>query len=240
VINDMTSCELAVVMPIYNEEANIASVVAEWIEELRRLDISFELLAVNDGSRDGTGQALQALAERYPGCVRPISKQNGGHGLACRSGYVLAVARGAPWTFQIDSDGQCDPRFFAAFWKARSEADAIFGVRTTRDDGLSRVWISALCRGVASALCGIDLKDANVPYRLIRTSALKEALTRVPEDFDMQNLALTVALRRSPTVTWKHVPIHFRDRQGGRNSIHFRRIVEMGWELIRNLHRIAR
>jgi dolichol-phosphate mannosyltransferase len=235
----MTSCELAVVMPIYNEEANIAAVVTEWIEELRRLDISFELLAVNDGSSDATGQALQALAERHPGRLTPISKQNGGHGLACRTGYVLALARGAAWTLQIDSDGQCDPRFFAAFWKARQRADAIFGVRTTRDDGLSRVWISAICRGVASGLCGIDLKDANVPYRLIRTSALKEALARVPDDFDMQNLALTVALRRIPAVTWNYVPIHFRDRQGGRNSIHFRRIVGMGWELIRNLHRIG-
>jgi dolichol-phosphate mannosyltransferase len=235
----MTSCELAVVMPIYNEEANIAAVVAEWIEELRRLDIAFELLAINDGSRDGTGDALQDLAERYPDCVTLISKQNGGHGLACRTGYMLAVARAAPWTLQIDSDGQCDPRFFGAFWKARREADAIFGVRTTRDDGLSRVWISAICRGVASGLCGIDLKDANVPYRLIRTSALKKALARVPEDFDMQNLALTVALRRNPAVTWKYMPIHFRARQGGRNSIQFRSIVRMGWELIRNLHRIG-
>ncbi len=47
---------------------------------------------------------------------------------------------------QVDSDGQCDPRFFAAFWDGRDQADAIFGLRKTRDDGLSRVLISELCR----------------------------------------------------------------------------------------------
>jgi glycosyltransferase involved in cell wall biosynthesis len=234
----MTGAELAVVMPVYNEEANIAAVVDEWVAELRRLGISFELLAVNDGSRDGTGTALRALAEKYPWCVTAVEKANAGHGRACRTGYARAVESGAAWTLQIDSDGQCDPQFFAKFWEARAEADAIYGVRTSRDDGVSRVLISLAARVTTSTLCGIDLKDANVPYRLMRTSVLAEALPRIPEDFDMQNMALTLALRRRAELRWKYVPIHFRDRQGGTNSINVRRIAGMGWEMLRNLHRI--
>ncbi len=236
----MTDTELVVVMPVYNEEANIASVVEEWVAELDRQGIAFELLVVNDGSRDGTGETLRALAAKYPGRVTPIHKANAGHGLACRTGYELAVERGVPWTFQIDSDGQCDPQYFAEFWKARADADAIFGLRTSRDDGFSRVLISAFCRAGASVLCGADLKDANVPYRLMRTSLLAEALPRVPDDFDMQNMALTIALRRRPTVHWKYVPIHFRDRQGGTNSINLKRITAMGWTLLTSLHRIGK
>jgi dolichol-phosphate mannosyltransferase len=236
----MTGVELAVVMPIYNEEVNIAGVVTEWVTELRRLGISFELLAVNDGSRDGTSVELEKLATKYPGCVTHASKTNAGHGLACRTGYLLAITRGVEWTLQIDSDGQCDPQFFAAFWKAREEADAIFGMRTSRDDGFSRVLISGLARVTTSMLCGIDLKDANVPYRLMRTSVLAEALKRVPDDFDMQNTAVTLALRRRLAVRWKYVPIHFRDRRGGTNSINLKRIASMGWELLRNLHRIGK
>jgi len=139
---------------------------------------------------------------------------------------------------QIDSDGQCDPRFFSSFWSCRNEADAIFGMRKTRDDGLSRVLISASCRLATFSLCGLDLKDANVPYRLIRTSVLEEALARIPDDFDMQNVALTLALKRDSSLRWKYVPIHFRDRQGGTNSINFKRIAAMGWELLVNLHKI--
>ncbi len=227
-------------MPIYNEEVNIETVVAEWVREFNRLGISFTLLAVNDGSKDGTGTVLQKLAERYPDGVVPVEKRNGGHGLACRTGYVLAVERGPAWTLQIDSDGQCDPQFFAAFWNVRDQADAIFGMRKTRDDGFSRVLISMACRVLTFLLCGTDLKDANVPYRLIRTSFLKEAVSQIPEDFDMQNVALTLRLKRNSSVRWKYVPIHFRDRQGGTNSINYRRILSMGWELLSNLHRIRR
>jgi glycosyltransferase involved in cell wall biosynthesis len=232
--------ELAVVMPIYNEEVNIEAAVTEWVRELNRLGISFAVLAVNDGSKDGTSIVLQRLSERYPGQVVPIDKANAGHGQACRTGYDLAVQGGSAWTLQIDSDGQCDPRFFSSFWSRRDDADAIFGVRRTRDDGVARVLISATCRITASALCGIDLKDSNVPYRLIRTPVLETALARIPEDFDMQNVALTVALRRDSNLRWKYVPIHFRDRQGGTNSINYSRIMSMGWELLRNLHRIGR
>jgi glycosyltransferase involved in cell wall biosynthesis len=94
--------------------------VMEWIAELERLGISFEVLAVNDGSRDGTGAALRRLAENHADRVTPLEKANAGHGRACRAGYAQAVERGAQWTLQIDSDGQCDPAFFAAFWKERS------------------------------------------------------------------------------------------------------------------------
>ncbi len=126
-----------------------------------------------------------------------MDKPNAGHGLACRTGYELAVARAAAWTLQVDSDGQCDPRYFAEFWQSRAEADVIFGLRTTRDDGFLRVLVSGGCRLATSLLSGVDLKDANVPYRLVRTGALQQALTRIPSDFDMQNVALTLALKRT-------------------------------------------
>jgi dolichol-phosphate mannosyltransferase len=232
--------ELAVVMPIYNEEANIEAVITEWTTELEKLKINFVLMAVNDGSKDGTSAALRRLAERYPGVVRPIDKKNAGHGRACRTGYDLVVKDGADWMLQIDSDGQCDPSFFPSYWDGRNEADVVFGVRKTRDDGLARVLISTACWLSTSVLCGIDLKDANVPYRMIKTPALKKALEKIPADFNMQNVALTLALKRDKSLRWKYVPIHFRDRQGGTNSINFKNIVNMGWEMLVNLRQIGR
>jgi len=232
--------ELAVVMPVYNEEASIEAVVTEWVQELNRLGISFVLLAINDGSKDGSGVVLQRLAERYPGCVTPVEKRNAGHGLACRTGYFLAVERGAPWTFQVDSDGQCDPRFLSSFWSCRDQADSIFGERKTRDDGRSRTLLSTACRIGTFLFCGIDLKDANVPYRLMRTSALKEALARIPDDFYMHNIALTLALKRDFSLRWKYVPIHFRERRGGTGNYNFKRMAGLGWELLLNLHKIRR
>jgi len=232
--------ELAVVMPVYNEEANIAQVIGEWTAALGQLGIAYLILPINDGSRDGTAAALHRLAEAHPGCVAPVDKANAGHGQACRTGYELALARGAAWTLQIDSDGQCDPAYFAEFWQSRASADVIFGLRKTRDDGLLRVLISGACSLATSALAGMDLKDPNVPYRLIRTDALGRALARIPADFDMQNVALTLALKRDRALRWRYIPIHFRDRQGGTNSINLRRILRMGLTLVTDLHRIGK
>jgi dolichol-phosphate mannosyltransferase len=225
-------------MPIYNEVATIEAVIAEWVAELQKLGIAFTLLAVNDGSKDHTGDVLQCLAAQYPGLVTPIEKANAGHGRACRTGYDLATKNGASWMLQIDSDGQCDPQFFSSFWAARDEADCIFGLRTTRDDGIIRVLVSAGCRLAVSLACGVDLKDANVPYRLIRVPILNQALSKIPEDFDMQNVALTVTLKRDRALRWKYISIHFRDRQGGTNSLNLPRILSMGWELLGNLKRL--
>ena len=232
--------ELAIVMPIYNEEANIANVVAEWTATLSALGLTYVLLAMNDGSRDGTAAVLQRLAQAQPGRIEPVEKANSGHGRTCRAGYEMAVARGAAWTLQIDSDGQCDPQYFAQFWQSRIEADVIYGLRKSRDDGLMRVLISEVCSRVTSLLTGLDLKDANVPYRLIRTAALQRALLRIPADFDMQNVALTLALKRERGLRWRYIPIHFRNRQGGTNSINLRRILGMGFTLVTTLRRIGR
>jgi glycosyltransferase involved in cell wall biosynthesis len=227
-------------MPVYNEEATVETVVTEWVAELNRLEVSFVLLVINDGSRDGTGLALQKLAQRYPDTVTVCNKQNAGYGQACRTGYSLAVDRSSAWTLQIDSDGQCDPRFFSSFWNGRDQADAIFGLRTTRDDGARRTLISQGCRLATSLVCGTDLKDANVPYRLIRTSKLKEALRRIPDDFEMQNVGLTLALKRDPALRWTYVPIRFRQRQGGTTKFGFRRVIALSCRLLLSLHKIGK
>ena len=227
-------------MPIYNEEAALEPVVTEWLAELNRLEISFVLLAINDGSTDSSGLVLKRLVERYPNAIAPCEKQNGGYGQACRAGYLLAIESGAEWTLQIDSDGQCDPRFFSEFWNRREEADALFGMRTERDDGMLRAVISTGCRIATSFSCGIDLKDANVPYRLIRTQVLKTALTQIPESFDMQNVALTLILKRDASVRWKHPHIRFRNRLGGKTKFGFSRVLSMGWTLLAALPRIGK
>ncbi|MCX6966385.1 MAG: glycosyltransferase family 2 protein [Verrucomicrobia bacterium] len=225
-------------MPIYNEQETIATVVGEWIAELRRLKIPFAFLALNDGSRDETSRVLEALKGKYPDVLVAVEKQNSGHGRTCRLGYETALARGASWILQIDSDGQCLPKYFASFWSQRDEADCIFGERETREDGWTRVWISKACGLLSSLLAGISLGDANVPYRLIRAPFLQKALGAIPGDFDMQNIALTLALKRDHSARWRYVPIHFPDRQGGTNSINLKRILGMGWTLLTNLHRI--
>lgn len=230
--------ELIVVMPIYNEEANIRSVLDEWHATFSALKISAQFYAINDGSRDGTLKALQAWEAEHPGHIQIFDKPNSGHGRSCRYGYDRACASGVPWVLQIDSDGQCDPGYFSEFWSARSEADCVFGVRRKRDDGRMRKAISTVCRWLTTFVAGVSVTDPNVPYRLMRTEVLAKALNGVPQDFDIHNIALTVVLRRTTGLRWRTVPIRFRDRQGGTNSINIPKIVKMGVGMLKALRRI--
>src|SRR6187455_1365065 len=171
----MTPVDLIAVMPVYNEEASVTSVVDEWLEVFAKMGISHRLIAINDGSRDGTLQLLKRSVADSPDHLLIIDQPNSGHGRACRQGYERALAEGAPWILQIDSDGQCDPTYFPAFWQGRLGADCVFGLRAIREDGLLRKMISLGCRILTALATGRDLKDANVPYRLIKREALEGA-----------------------------------------------------------------
>lgn len=225
-------------MPIYNEEATIDAVVREWFGCLRIICPNFTIFAINDGSIDGTREILASLEGELGPRLRVLNKSNSGHGLSCRDGYENALASGAEWIFQTDSDGQCDPAFFPTFFRHRSDYDCIFGYRRTRDDGFGRVVVSCCCRLLLSLLSGGYLIDPNVPYRLVRATALRKALRQVPTDFELQNIGLTIALKQQPELAWKYFPIHFRARRGGKNSINYRKIARMGLNLLRDFRRI--
>ncbi|PYK31677.1 MAG: glycosyltransferase [Verrucomicrobia bacterium] len=234
-----TAPELVVVMPIYNEAANISAVLREWFACLEEIAPDFVFFAINDGSKDNTAAVLESLAGELGARLRVVNKANSGHGRSCREGYELALTIGARWIFQIDSDGQCDPTFFPTIYEQRSNHDCVFGYRRTRDDGFGRVVITRGYRLLLFILTGAFMRDANVPYRLLRAGALRSALRRVPADIDLQNIALTISLKRDRALRWKDMPIHFRARQGGENSINYHKIVKMGARFLRDLPRIS-
>lgn len=230
--------ELAVVVPIYNESATIGTVVGEWQAVFDLLGIAYTFVLVNDGSRDDTMTVLRQLETAHADRFVVLDKPNAGHGRSCRLGYDLAAMSEVEWVLQIDSDGQCDPAYFEAFWARRQDADCVFGVRKDRDDGFLRKVTSQICRAGSSLLSGMDLRDPNVPYRLMRTRTLRAALARIPTDFNIHNVALTYTLRRDKAVRWAYVPIHFRDRQGGSNSINVLRVTQWGVEMLLELRRL--
>src|ERR1700736_6875808 len=153
----MNSAELIAVMPVYNEEANIADVITEWLQAFEHEQINARLLAVNDGSRDNTLSILRKLQSQYPDQLLVLDKPNSGHGRSCRAGYEAALQKNAPWILQIDSDGQCDPEFFPTFWAKRNDADCVFGFRVTRDDGIVRKLVSRAASILTSVVTGRDL-----------------------------------------------------------------------------------
>jgi glycosyltransferase involved in cell wall biosynthesis len=207
--------ELVLVVPVYNEEEAIVPVLEEWRAELERTvgTGKFALLVVDDGSRDGTPQRLAALG--WPE-LTVHRHDNRGHGQSCLVGYALAAGMGATFVFQIDSDGQCDPAGFASVWEKRHQAAAVYGRRTSRDDGAARRLISLVLRMSLKLARGTRLNDTNVPFRLYRAQMAAAAAARVPADFNLANIAMALLLEPEG---FAEVPIHFRDRTGGHPTV---------------------
>lgn len=229
--------ELMIVMPVYNEQASIRKVVTEWIGEIRNWTDSFTFLVIDDGSTDDTPAILRELAAQWEGCLEVINQENLGHGQTCLKGYRLACERKIPWLFQIDSDGQCDPQYFFRLWKQRESYDVLYGYRQAREDGWKRTLATFILRAVLLTVAGVWCRDANTPYRLMRTEKLGGEIDKIPDDFHLANIAVAVLLRRAG---WKEggVPIRFRERYGGEPSVGLKQFGEKAWELIRQLRRI--
>jgi dolichol-phosphate mannosyltransferase len=225
---------LYVVMPIYNEQASIAGVVREWKQCLDRVAPAHRILILNDGSKDNTAQVLAELAASTPG-LEVINKPNSGHGRTCIHGYQEAIARGARWIFQIDSDGQCDPQYFEAVWGQRDRYASVFGKRVDRDDGRARKVISWVCRAATHVATGVPVRDPNVPYRLMRADVLQKAIEDFPQQFGLSNILVSVVLQKGLGSQMGFHPIGFRDRTGGEPSVKWMKFVTEGGKLYRSL-----
>jgi len=232
--------EIMVVMPVFNEEGCMEAVLEEWTKELKRSGLDYGLLLLDDGSTDRTSAILARWArEREGERIEIISRANRGHGQTCLEGYRRAAAQGAPWVFQIDSDGQCDPSFFPAVWEERHAHDVVYGRRARRRDGWKRVLASSLVRLTVKLATGADCVDANVPYRLMSTANLRPLVESIPSEFDLANIALAVQIQRAG---WREasVPIVFRPRAGGEPSVPLSRFAHKAIELFSQLRRLPR
>ncbi|MFI5151807.1 MAG: glycosyltransferase family 2 protein [Chitinophagales bacterium] len=170
--------ELGMVIPIYNEKNNIAALVHDWQQVLQRHQIRYKLFLINDGSKDESLCILNALAERFP-CIHVHSHENRGHGPSIWKGYQLAA--NSNWIFQIDGDHQFETEAFSKLWANREDYDLLIGQRREKNATSGRNVVSFISKILVYLFFGRGIKDVNCPYRLMRTSKLREALELIPE-----------------------------------------------------------
>lgn len=223
---------LYLVIPAYNEEANIRQVIKDWypIIEAHSGNGRSRMIIVDDGSRDHTCQIVKECAKKRP-FLLALTKKNEGHGAALLYGYDYALKHGAEYIFQTDSDGQTVPDEFARFWKLRRQYDMVIGCRSRRQDGFVRIFVTRVLRLVIRICFGVHVMDANTPFRLMNAESLKENLKCVPEKYNLSNVALSVIYARKKQNV-KYIPITFRNRQGGVNSIDLKKIIKIGRQAV--------
>jgi len=227
---------LYIVIPAYNEEENIESVVDDWYKVVEDTECrDSRLVVINDGSKDKTKEKLDELKKNRP-MLEAITKPNGGHGSSVLYGYRYAIKNNADWIFQTDSDGQTNPDEFEAFWKMRESYDAILGNRQgTRQDGKSRVFVENVLRKILKIVFGVKVKDANAPFRLMKRELVEKYIGKMPENFNLPNVMLTTYFAYfHENIAFK--TISFKPRSAGVNSINIKKIIKIGIKAVKDFY----
>lgn len=230
--------KLYIIIPAYNEEANIELVARDWHEVVAGIGQDSRLVIINDGSKDQTYEKLCALQAELPQLL-PVTKENGGHGATVLYGYFYALEHGADYIFQTDSDGQTLASEFQGFWEQRNEKKVLIGYRNHREDGISRIFVTKVLKMVLFLIFGIRVTDANTPYRLMPKKLLQKYIVKVPENFNLSNVMLTVLFLRGKENV-QFIPITFRPRQGGVNSINLKKITKIGIQAVKDFRTIKK
>lgn len=211
---------LSIVMPAYNEEEVIETVVKQWTDLLTRQfpADNTRLIVVNDGSRDKTGAILDQIKNRYPKLM-VVHQPNGGHGNAVVNGYRQAVALDSEYVFQTDSDDQFIADDFGKLWDKRDESPFILGYREERYDAPARLLITKILRLSIAFIYGTYIMDSNIPFRLIRGSFLRKLLAQLPNPTPFApNIFLAVMAKKAGFNTFD-IPITHKERLTGTVSI---------------------
>lgn len=226
--------KLYIVIPAYNEEENIRNIIEEWYQITENIGNGSKLVIIDDGSRDSTYSIMQEEAKTRPG-FEPLTKPNGGHGATILYGYHYSIEQGADYIFQTDSDGQTLPEEFWEFWKLRNKNAMVIGYRKRRQDGLLRIFVTRTLKIVLQLCFHVSVKDANTPFRLMKADILKENIELVPKDYNLSNVLISVIYGKKKLPV-KYLPITFRPRQGGVNSINMKKIFHIGIQAMKDFN----
>lgn len=168
---------LSLVLPAHNEDANIGPVVARALEVLPHFADAFEVIVVDDGSRDGTARITDGLAAA-DGRVRVVRHpRNRGYGAALGSGFAAATG---DWVMFMDGDRQfdiADIRLLAPFVE---DYDIVAGFRLERSDPLHRRVFAEIFNVVVRLLFGVHLRDIDCAFKIFRGDLIRSLAPSAP------------------------------------------------------------
>jgi dolichol-phosphate mannosyltransferase len=213
-----------VIVPMYNEEAGAESCVNRVCEALSAIPYRSELVAVNDGSSDGTALILDRMASRSKKLTIIHHTQNCGYGAALQTGIKYAAKAGLDYALFMDSDLTNDPEDISRFVeKMREGYDVIKATRysgggTVKGVPFYRVAISKAGNWIARRLCRIPIADCTNGFRALKVSILsKMTLTEPKFPIIMEELYYSTFL----TDSFAQVPVTLSNRSNERRPTSF-------------------
>jgi len=222
--------QLSVVVPVYNEAATLATVVATVLA----LPLRVEVLLVDDGSTDGSGRICDDLVRAHPERVRAFHQENRGKGAAVRVG--IAAATGAAVVIQ-DADLEYDPQDLVRLFEAmqRQGSAVIYGSRRLRYRSASvqarYYWGGVLLTWITNLLYGARLSDEPTCYKMWRRELI-QAIPLTCDGFEFCPEVTAKVLRRGHRISELQIRYTPRTVHEGK-KIRFKDGIKAVWTLLR-------
>jgi len=164
--------QLSAFFPAYNEESQINSTVIKAKSVLERIADKWEIIIIDDGSKDKTVDIVDRLAKNDKRIKLVSHKTNRGYGASLKTGFYTSKY---PWIIFTDSDGQFDFSQITSFLslQKRTGADAVIGYYLKREVPLTRKINTFLWQLVVNALFGLRVKDIDCGFKLISKKAIE-------------------------------------------------------------------
>jgi len=204
---------LSVVLPCFDEEANVEATIRDTLDWFDRDGIDGRVIAVNDGSRDRTGEILAALAGEHERLSLVTHETNRGYGAAVRSGCDAAEST---WVGFMDSDGQFRAEDFAALIRETQAHAFVAGRRVRRADPWPRVLYARLYSVVVWLTLGVRVQDLNCAMKIFER-AIWPRIRPTHGTGALFNAEVFYRLRRAG-IDWVQVPVAHYPRAHGRQT----------------------
>ena len=200
--------DLSVVFPVYNEEENVPILLAEIARALEDKGWTYEIVAVDDGSRDRSLEVLHASKVQHPTLRVLALEQNSGQTAALDAGWRAARGR---FVVSLDADLQNDPADIPSMMRKLDDtkSDMVIGVRVNRQDTFARRMQSKIGNAVRNWITGDNITDTGCSLKLVK----REAIDRVRLFTGMHRFLPTLVRMQGYQVV--EMPVNHRPRQFG-------------------------
>jgi glycosyltransferase involved in cell wall biosynthesis len=226
----MANESLSVILPAHNEEENIANTVSDCVSYLGSNFPEYEVIVVNDGSRDRTREIVEELSRQNPAVVLVNHEVNKGYGSALRSGFDKASL---DYIFFMDSDGQFDITDLDRLVPHIGGKNVVIGYRENRADSFVRslnAWMYGL---YIRLMFGLSVKDMDCAFKIFPTEAYHK-VRPIKSGGALFSAEFLIKLKRVGYV-FKEVPVrHFPRKFGSQSGANLKVILRMfreSWKL---------
>ncbi len=206
---------LSIFFPAYNEAANLEETVKKAVEVAQKYSDDYEVIIVNDGSKDNTVEIMTKLMEANPKVKLITHQTNQGYGGALMTGYSNSTK---DWVFFSDADLQFDLTEIEKLIEKTNQTEVILGYRIKRGDPFLRYLNAKGWNLLNRILFGLKVIDIDCAFKLIKNSAIKKVLSQmISVKGAMISAELLIRLKRAG-YSFIEVGVHHYPRKVGSST----------------------